>query len=71
MNELNDADFFSIAFETNAWKNFAIAGYIVSAIIILPAIYGIIWYENYGIHNTREQKLYNFFAVSSGCGSRC
>ena len=46
-------DYFNLAFESGPIKSGVIAAFFLSAIILIPFIYGIIWYEHFGSDHKR------------------
>ena len=44
----NESDYFSAAFENGPFKTCSVILSIIAGLILLPAMYGIIWYERYG-----------------------
>ena len=58
----NDDDFFSAAFENGPLKTCSLIFSILSGLILLPSMYGIVWYEHYG--NDLKRILLNMLVSS-------
>ncbi len=58
----NDDDFFSAAFENGPLKTCSFIFSIISGLILLPTMYGIVWYEHYG--NDLKRILLNMLVSS-------
>ena len=52
-NSTTNGDYFQLAFESGSIKTGVIVLFFISAFVIIPVTYGIIWYEHYGSDHKR------------------
>jgi hypothetical protein len=52
-NNASSRDYFSAAFENGPVKIGIVVAYFISALVIIPGAYGVIWYEHFGSDHKR------------------